>query len=69
MPDQMSMVKKCWWKEVEIDCPAIFDPVHTDLGMCCSFNQAEAESIFKKSTYSSTVKNLTANDKSERYTF
>ena len=54
-PDQMSIIKKCYWKEKAISCPAIFRTLPTDRGMCCSFNMEMAEEIYQKSKYSNVV--------------
>ena len=46
-----STIKKCFWKEQEMDCPTIFKTMPTDRGMCCVFNMKKAEEIYKKSEY------------------
>ena len=53
--DQMSIIKKCYWKEKEISCPAIFKTLPTDRGMCCAFNIEKAENIFHKSNYAKVL--------------
>ena len=65
--DELSMIKKCSWKEKEMPCQAIFKTLPTDRGMCCSFNMEKAENIFQKSTFSDLVQDMQEFDKSNRY--
>ena len=65
-PDELSMIKKCWWKNTKIDCPAIFDPIQTDKGMCCAFNYKMANEMYKESIYNNVVENLTKQDHRNR---
>ena len=60
-PDQMSIIKKCYWKEKAISCPAIFRTLPTDRGMCCVFNMNKAEEIFQESIYAKLIQ--TSQDK------
>ena len=66
-PDQMSMIKQCYWKGKEISCSSIFQTLPTDRGMCCSFNMERAEEIFKTSTYANLAKTMHDQDTSNRY--
>ena len=66
-PDQMSMIKQCYWKGKEIPCSSIFKTLPSDRGMCCSFNMEKAEEIFKTSTYANLVKTMHEQDLSNRY--
>ena len=66
--DELSMIKKCSWKEKEMPCQAIFKTLPTDRGMCCSFNMEKAENIFQKSTFSDLVQNMQEFDRTNRYT-
>ena len=66
-PDQMSMIKQCFWKGKEISCASIFKTLPTDRGMCCTFNMEKAEEIFINSTYSNLVKTMHEQDLSNRY--
>ncbi len=50
-----ALLKKCFWKQVEIPCAAIFNTFPTDRGMCCTFNMAAADKIFKESQYRANV--------------
>ena len=65
-PDQMSIIKKCYWKEKTISCPAIFKTLPTDRGMCCTFNMEMAEEIFQKSKYSNVVYERQKSDSENR---
>ena len=66
--DELSIIKKCSWKEKEMSCQAIFKTLPTDRGICCSFNMEKAEEIFQKSTYSALVQDMQTFDESNRYT-
>ena len=65
--DELSMIKKCSWKEKEMPCQEIFKTLPTDRGMCCSFNMEKAENIFQKSTYSDLVQDMQEFDQLHRY--
>ena len=49
--DEMSFIKRCFWKDEPISCNAIFQKRPTDRGMCCSFNMEKADTILKNSKY------------------
>ena len=53
--DEMSFLKKCFWKDNPISCNAIFTQRPTDQGMCCSFNMAKANQILKESKYTQAI--------------
>ena len=53
--DEMSFLKKCYWKNKAINCNSIFQKRPTDQGMCCSFNMDKAEAILKKSKYADAI--------------
>ena len=57
-----SFLKYCEWQGVSVPCAAIFKTFPTDRGICCSFNMAAAQDLFKKSTYSDLVQELQAMD-------
>ncbi len=61
------MLKYCAWKGITIPCAAIFDPVPTDFGICCSFNMKSAEDIFRKSAYTDIVTKMQKKDKSRAF--
>ena len=53
--DELSMIKRCFWKNRPISCNSIFQKRPTDRGMCCTFNMETAENILKESHYASAV--------------
>ena len=53
--DELSFVKRCYWKENPISCATIFHKQPTDRGMCCSFNIEKAEELLKKSKYTDVI--------------
>ena len=61
-----SIIKKCFWKEKELDCPTIFKTMPTDRGMCCVFNMKKAEEIYKKSEYEDLLQSLQDTDLENR---
>jgi hypothetical protein len=61
--EQISLLKSCSWKDVEIPCSKIFTTFPTDNGMCCTFNVKSADEIFVDSAYSNIIKELQNHDK------
>ena len=61
--DEMSLIKRCYWKGKEISCASIFVTRPTDRGMCCSFNMEKAEKIFRKGKYGNMVSTMQETDK------
>ena len=53
--DELSFIKKCYWKGEAVSCNAIFQKRPTDRGLCCSFNIKSAEDIFKESKYKQAI--------------
>ena len=53
--DEVSFIKRCYWKNKPISCNAIFQKRPTDRGMCCSFNMEKAERILKESKYTDAI--------------
>ena len=53
--DELSLIKRCFWKNKPISCNSIFQKRPTDRGMCCSFNMEKAENIFQKSKYTELI--------------
>ena len=47
--DEMSLIKRCYWRSQLIDCASVFTTHLTDRGVCCAFNAGSAEKIYKKS--------------------
>ena len=53
--DELSFLKRCYWKETPISCNAIFQKRPTERGMCCSFNMEKLENILKDSKYKKAI--------------
>ena len=60
--DEMSLIKRCYWKGRKISCSAIFLTRPTDRGMCCTFNMEKADNIFKKSKYATALSTMQQQD-------
>lgn len=60
--DEMSLIKRCYWKGQKMRCSSIFLTRPTDRGMCCTFNMEKAEHIFRKSKYASALSSLQKQD-------
>ena len=60
--DEMSLIKRCYWKGIKMSCSSIFITRPTDRGMCCTFNMAKAEDIFRKSNYASALSTMQKQD-------
>ena len=61
--DEISLMKRCYWKEIEISCSSIFSTRPTDRGMCCSFNMEKADDIFKESQYGEMINKMQKQDR------
>ena len=53
--DELSFLKRCFWKNKQISCNAIFNQRPTDQGICCSFNMEKADEVLKKSKYTDAI--------------
>ena len=53
--DELSFIKRCYWKNNPISCNSIFEKRPTEKGMCCSFNINKAKEIFKRSRYKKSI--------------
>ena len=60
--DEMSLIKRCYWKGRQINCASIFYTRPTDRGMCCTFNMEKAERIFQKSRYAAMLSKMQKQD-------
>ena len=60
--DEMSVIKRCYWRGQMMDCAAIFITRSTDRGMCCTFNLGRAENIFKNTRYTRIMTDLQQKD-------
>lgn len=61
--DELSFIKRCYWKNRPISCNAIFQKRPTDRGMCCSFNMEKAENILKESKYAYAISSRQEDEK------
>ena len=61
--DEMSVIKRCYWRGMMVDCSSVFVTRSTDRGMCCSFNQENAEEVFKSTMYRNITSELQVRDK------
>ena len=64
---QMSVIKQCFWKEDEINCSALFKPMPSDRGMCCSFNLNSINAFLKESKFQKVIDELQKSDQKHRY--
>jgi hypothetical protein len=62
---EKSILRYCEWKGEPVPCSAIFTTFPTDKGMCCAFNMKAADEIFAGRMYSSLVKELQDEDRSQ----
>ena len=53
--DELSFIKRCYWKDKLVSCNAIFQKRPTDQGICCSFNMQKAENVLKPSNYTKAI--------------
>lgn len=65
--DEMSLIKRCYWRNQLIDCASVFTTHLTDRGVCCAFNAENAEKIYKKSAYSIELDRLQGYAKSKSF--
>ena len=61
--DEMSVIKRCYWRGKMVDCASIFVTRSTDHGMCCTFNLGNAEKIFKDTIYGNMSSDMQKRDK------
>ena len=60
--DELSFLKKCYWKEEPISCNAIFQERPTDQGICCSFNMKKADEMLRESKYTEAIRTMQSKD-------
>ena len=60
--DEMSVIKRCYWRGKMVDCASIFVTRSTDHGMCCTFNLGNAEKIFKDTIYGNMSSDMQIRD-------
>ena len=61
--DEMSLIKRCYWKGRKISCSSIFLTRPTDRGMCCTFNMEKAADVFRRSKYASALSSMQQQDR------
>ena len=60
--DELSMLKRCYWKGQRMSCSSVFQTRPTDRGMCCAFNMEKADAILKQSRYTSALSEMQKQD-------
>ena len=65
--DEMSLIKRCYWRGKMVDCGKIFVARPTDRGMCCAFNFDNAEKVFKKTMYTDALVNMQNKDRKRSF--
>ena len=65
--DELSMIKRCYWKGQRVDCSSIFVARPTDRGMCCAFNAKKANNVLRESRYKSAL--IEMQNRDLEYTF
>ena len=60
--DELSVIKRCYWRGEMVDCASIFVTRSSDRGMCCTFNPGEAENILKGTKYTRITSDLQQQD-------
>ena len=65
--DDMSVIKRCYWRSQLVDCASIFVTRSTDRGMCCAFNQVNADRIFKNTSYLMAASSMQRQDKKNSF--
>ena len=65
--DEMSVIKRCYWRGEMVDCASIFVTRPTDRGMCCTFNVENAEKVFKATRYGNVSSAMQKGDKAKSF--
>lgn len=65
--DEMSIIKRCYWRSELVDCASIFVTRSTDRGMCCAFNVGNANEIYKSTNYGKVTKKMQRKMKAESF--
>ena len=55
LKDELSFLKRCYWKEIQISCKDIFQKRPTEKGMCCSFNMKMLDDVLKDGRYRKSI--------------
>ena len=65
--DDMSVIKRCYWRGQIVDCASVFVTRSTDRGMCCAFNQVNADQIYKNTSYRRVASSMQQQDKEHSF--
>ena len=65
--DEMSIIKRCYWRSQLVDCATIFVARSTDRGMCCAFNVGNANEIYKSTKFRSYTERMQKKTKAESF--
>ena len=65
--DEMSLIKRCLWKGITVNCAAIFDTRPTDRVMCCTFNMDNINDVFRESRYRDVVQTMQEKDSTNAF--
>jgi len=66
-PFESSVLKSCYWKGKPINCAAIFSPIPTERGMCCTFNMKPINEIFNGKSYVDLAMDLQSFDRNSYF--
>ena len=66
--DDMSVIKRCYWKGLQISCASVFKMTPTDQGMCCSFNLETAEKLYRPGKYLNAIRLMQNQDMNLSFT-
>ena len=47
----LSLIKRCLWRGLPVNCSSVFRMYPTDRGMCCAFNMQSAEELLEDSRF------------------
>ena len=56
--DELSFIKRCYWRGKMIKCSNIFVTRPTDRGMCCAFNFDNAEKVLENTKFTRSLTEL-----------
>ena len=65
--DEMSVIKRCYWRSQLVDCASVFVTRSTDRGMCCAFNVGNADKLYKSTKYRTAAENMQAKTRAESF--
>ena len=67
LKDELSFLKRCYWKETQISCNQIFQKRPTEKGMCCSFNMKMLDEVLKAGKYRDSISIRQSSDASNGF--